>query len=332
VCLVGANVGRGVGYNELYITEKDGSLIKVPKHGLQKYPTMRTRVMAKLNGTKGSQLIFVTTDGNIREDGETNLHHMFCVTNTSASYFEEVQENDGPWLARLRPNSMKIADINNDGLDDMIMCNLGASAMIFVQNKDETFSSIPLTGTGAKNWRNAWVADVTGDGILDMIVTTGCRWNPAVQELKLIVLKGSGMTAPFFEATPYYEGLLKYAAPNVEILDVNDDGLLDIYVVQMDELTNNTYSYCGGGSFDFVAWTGSPGPYPSNKSFVPPLDYAQDILLIGTKDDTSPFDMVMMEHSEPGCGYWAEAFGDMKTMVLGEGEFDRVGHNLLLEW
>jgi hypothetical protein len=102
--------------------------------------------------------------------------------------------------------------------------------------------------------------------------------------------------------------------------------------VQTDELTNNTYSYCGGGSFDFVAWTGSPGPYPSNKSFVPPLDYAQDILLIGTKDDTSPFDMVMMEHSEPGCGYWAEAFGDMKTMVLGEGEFDRVGHNLLLEW
>lgn len=196
---------------------------------------------------------------------------------------------------------MKIADFNNDGLDDMIMCNLGASAMIFVQNKDETFSSIPLTGTGAKNWRNAHVANVTGDGILDMIVTTGYRWNPAVQELKLIVLKGSGMTAPFFEATPYYEGLLKYAAPNVEILDVNDDGLLDIYVVQTDELTNNTHSYCGGGSFDFVAWTGSPGPYPSNKSFVPPLDYAQDILLIGTKDNTSPFDVVMMEHSEPIC-------------------------------
>jgi hypothetical protein len=53
VCLVGANVGRGVSYNKLYITEKDGSLIKVPKHGLQKYPTMRTRVMAKLNGAKG---------------------------------------------------------------------------------------------------------------------------------------------------------------------------------------------------------------------------------------------------------------------------------------
>jgi hypothetical protein len=40
----------------------------------------------------------------------------------------------------------------------------------------------------------------------------------------------------------------------------------------------------------------------------------------------------MMEHSEPGCGHWAEAFGDKKTMILGQGEFDRVGHNLLLEW
>jgi hypothetical protein len=327
VCSVGANCGKGVGYNELYITEEDGSLIKVLEHGFQKYPTLRTRVMAKLNGAKGSQLIFVATDGNIREDGQTNLHRMFRVTNASASYFEEVQEDNGPWLVPSKAHSVKIADINNDGLDDMIICNCEASAMIFVQNEDETFTNVPLTGSRTRNWRNMRVADVTGDGILDMIVTTGYRWDQ-LQQLKLIIFKGS-VTAPFFEATPYYERLLNYAAPNVEILDVNDDGLLDIYVVQADETTGGTY--CGNG-FDFVFWTGNPGPYPHNASFVPPLDYAQDILLVGTENDTSPFEVVMMEHSEPGCGYWAEAFGDKKTMILGQGEFDRVGHNLLLEW
>lgn len=333
ICSVGANVGRGYGYNELYITEADGSLIKVPEHGLQKYPTLRTRVMAKLNGAKGSQLIFVATDGNLREDNQTNLHRMFRVTNASASYFEEVQEDDGPWLVPSRANSIQVADLNNDGLDDMIICNSGGNlAMMFVQNPDETFREVPITEGmhRARNWRNVRVADVTGDGIMDLVVTRGYRYNQ-VPQLKLVVFQGSpDGTFPFFKApnNPYYELQLDYAAPNLEILDVNDDGILDIYVVQADETTNGTYC---GRTFDFVYWTGRPGPYP-HPSFIPPLDYAQDILLVGTGNETSPFDVVMMEHSEPGCGFLAESFGDNKTLVLSQGEFDRVGHNLLLEW
>ena len=42
-CLMGANVGMGRGYNELYLTRRNGSLRKVRRHALQRFVGMRTR-------------------------------------------------------------------------------------------------------------------------------------------------------------------------------------------------------------------------------------------------------------------------------------------------
>lgn len=60
ICNVGAGSGRGEGYNELFVTNLDGSITRVCNKnetsdsmclsdaGLQRYPTMRNRIAVTL--------------------------------------------------------------------------------------------------------------------------------------------------------------------------------------------------------------------------------------------------------------------------------------------
>ena len=108
--------------------------------------------MTSLQGADGSQLVFLGTLGALREDGETNLHRMFRVIH-DAPYFEEVE--DGPWLRLSRASFVRVADLNNDGLDDLIVGNENQLAFIFTPDPDGSWTDVPLTGGKARNWRNA---------------------------------------------------------------------------------------------------------------------------------------------------------------------------------
>lgn len=68
-CTVGADRGTGVGWNELYLTRKDGSLFKIVRHGLQRFNTMRTRHTTILRGANGTEFVFITANHGRREDG-----------------------------------------------------------------------------------------------------------------------------------------------------------------------------------------------------------------------------------------------------------------------
>ena len=111
-CLVGANKGQGVGFNELYLTQRSGKLEKVLSHGLQKYPTMRTRLAAKLRRkADGSTLIFISTTEGPRDDGKPNQHRMFRLLKShKPPYFVEVP---GPWVYVSEAVSVPRLDSNN---------------------------------------------------------------------------------------------------------------------------------------------------------------------------------------------------------------------------
>lgn len=96
VCLVGANKGKGFGYNELYLTKSDGTLKKVTNHGLQKYPSMRARLIGRLVRERDkSMLLFVSAEGHLhRSDGKPSQHRMFRLLKTKKPpYFKEVNSN-----------------------------------------------------------------------------------------------------------------------------------------------------------------------------------------------------------------------------------------------
>jgi len=330
ICMVGANIGKGYGYNELFLTQPDGSLKKVLKHGLQKYTTMRTRMMNVLHGPNGEQLVFISSHGAPRTDGKPNIHRMFRVTRGQEPYFEEVlHDNKDPWLKNTEATQVKIGDINGDGLDDIIVTNRQEDAMMFIQNKNDfTFTNVDMKGS--HNWRAIRIVDMNGDGISDLVVTEGYQYNWG-GPFPFRIFEGTGV-APYFDLNnPVFKLNLPFPSGDVEIMDVNGDGNKDIYVVQADEASDN---YCGnptagGPPFSAQKWYGTGGFPPAD--FVAPIDKAPDLLLMG-KPNYFTFDKVEMDHKMPGCGFLAERFGNDHTMILSHGGLARAGTNVLLTW
>lgn len=75
--LSGANKGEGLGFNELYLTRRDGSLFKIRRHGLQRFPGMRTRHTTILKGANNTEFVFISASFGPRADGMSNRHAMF---------------------------------------------------------------------------------------------------------------------------------------------------------------------------------------------------------------------------------------------------------------
>uniref|UniRef100_A0A7S1Y1V0 Uncharacterized protein n=1 Tax=Grammatophora oceanica TaxID=210454 RepID=A0A7S1Y1V0_9STRA len=284
--------------------------------------------MNVLRGPNGEQLIFLSARGTPRKDRRPNVHRMFRVTRGQAPYFVEVlHENGDPWLKHTVATSVKIGDINGDGLDDILVTNENEAALLLIQNK-EGFAFTSINMAGSENWRAARIADLNGDGISDLVVTKGYRYNRGGPFL-VRIFQGTGK-APYFDLNnPIYELNAPFPAGDVEILDVNGDGRKDIYVVQADEATDN---FCGnpqGGPFNPQKWYGTGGFPP--KDFVAPKDMAPDILLMGQQEYFT-YDMVKMNHQVPGCGFLTEKFGNDWTMILSHGEIARAGNNVVLTW
>uniref|UniRef100_A0A7S3L124 FG-GAP repeat protein n=1 Tax=Amphora coffeiformis TaxID=265554 RepID=A0A7S3L124_9STRA len=337
VCGVGAIDGTGYGFNEVYVAQPDGSLIKkLRHHGLNRWPAMRNRVMIKLTAADdGLPLVMLATLGTHRDDGQSNVHRMFkLIPDDSRKHGFFFQPHSGPWTRYTKALCAHKIDVNNDGLDDIILCQDKKVGRIYVQHPNSTFSMIRWGGKSTKDWREARVADVTGDGLPDLIVV-GNGGRITTQEPSYVrVFRGTGVE-PYFDFTRkgiWFEREMPYATPNVEILDVNHDGIADIYVVQADEMTEG--GFCTPNTrtrkFDTSDWWGaSPDPSPD---FVPPPDLATDLLLIGTGDDSNKVNEVWMDHVIPGCGSLIEPFGNNYTMILSQGSMGRPGYSVLLQW
>jgi len=225
-CFVGAGKAHGKGYSELYLTQGNGTLTKVLNHGLQKYPTLSTRIATTLKHATGSTLIFVGTKGIVRDDGKTDAHRMFInLKHGQPPYFRELL---GPWIRHYDAVCAVAADVNSDGLGDLIVCEGEGRPHMYIQEKNGNFHEVQLPAA-VGNWRNVRIGHVTGSIRPDLVVVEG--WQSEASFMHIFQGK---LKAPYFAfSVPYYSRRLPNAAPDVEILDVNNDGTKDIYVVQV---------------------------------------------------------------------------------------------------
>lgn len=114
----------------------------------------------------------------------------------------------------------------------------------------------------------------------------------------------------------------------MEVLDINRDGILDVYISQADE----TKGYCGAKRSGVNKYYPNKGMFPW-VDWTPPVDEARDILLVGRKGKKLSFRKVMMNFKGRGCGNWVKKFGnDDQTLLVPKGRVIHAGYTYLLQW
>jgi hypothetical protein len=180
-------------------------------------------------------------------------------------------------------SGVKIADLNGDGNSDLVVSNgcqyqpcntFNGSVSVLLGSGDGSFGLPGNISSGGYETQSVAVADVNGDGHLDLVVANPCtlpvnRNNPRGCGLGSVgVLLGNG-DGSFQNAVTYNSG--DYASESAAIMDVNGDGKPDIVVVN------------GGGSVSVLLNNiGAPPSITTLASSMNPVDINKAVTYTAT--------------------------------------------------
>ncbi|CAF4147509.1 unnamed protein product, partial [Rotaria magnacalcarata] len=124
-----------------------------------------------------------------------------------------------------RPNSITVADFNQDDYQDIAVANYGSNKIgIFLNNGNGTFGKQVTYSTNASSPYSIGVGDFNQDNMLDLIVT-----NNGTGNIAFFLGYGNGS---FAQARMYSTGA--FSSISFALCDVNKDRRLDILVVSND--------------------------------------------------------------------------------------------------
>ncbi len=150
----------------------------------------------------------------------------------------------------ISPTSVTSADVNGDGMADLIVANQGSSTVsVLTNNGNGTFAAQVDYAAGSYPW-SVTSADVNGDGKADLIVVNG-----GSNTVSVLTNNGNGT---FAAKADYATG----SNPSyVTSADVNGDGKADLIVANYGSNTVSVLTNNGNGTFaakvDYAA-----GSYP----------------------------------------------------------------------
>ncbi len=157
--------------------------------------------------------------------------------------------------------SVAVGDVNGDGRPDLVVaswcadstCAKGTFTLsVLLGNGDGTFHSGATYSSGGTHTESVAVADVNGDGKLDIVATNGDSGTVAVLlgngdgTFQPVVTYDSGGSTPF----------------SVAVADVNGDGKPDLVVTNSFSDTVGVLLGNGDGTFQAVVTYDSGGSYP----------------------------------------------------------------------
>lgn len=144
----------------------------------------------------------------------------------------------------LGPNSVVVADVNGDGFPDLIVAScepVGSGTCgnngvvedgvisVLLSRGDGTFAASVTYDSGASNASAVAVADVNGDGKLDLVVANHCASGPSGCPGGIVtVLLGNGDGTFQSSTVAYSSGGV--SPDSIKVADVNGDGKPDILV------------------------------------------------------------------------------------------------------
>jgi uncharacterized protein (UPF0548 family) len=209
-------------------------------------------------------------------------------------------------------SSIVVADTNRDGKPDLIManscadeyvCNTGAVS-IFLGNGDGTVRS------GINYNVNGWVsfsvtmADVNGDGKLDLLVANQCASSSSCSNGTASVLLGNG-DGTFKPPVSYNSG--DQNAMAIAAVDVNGDGKLDLLLV--NECTSN----CSSGSVSVLLGNGD-GTFQPEVTYGSGGIYSYSLAVGDVNGDGYPDLMIASQCSNNNCS------SGVVSVLLGNGD------------
>ncbi len=166
-------------------------------------------------------------------------------------------------------NVVAVGDVNGDGKLDLVVANgyadntyTNGAVSVLLGNGDGTFQAPVSYGSGGVDAVSVAVADVNGDGKLDLVVANQCiDVNCANGSVSVLLGNGDGTFQP---AVSYGSG--GQTADSVAIGDVNGDGKPDLVVANQcassNSCTNGTVAVLlgnGDGTFQTAVSYGSGG-------------------------------------------------------------------------
>ncbi len=217
--------------------------------------------------------LFFTNGAKLPELEKTSPAYYNCMLrNKGDGTFEDVTAKAGLTGSDLGYCfGVAVADYDNDGHDDLFICNAGRNAL-YHNNGDGTFTDVTV-GSGLENKPEnvlsvgaAWF-DYDNDGLLDLIVTNYTTWTPQTDkkcfkdatleeycdpkvykniESRLYRNLGHGRFEDVTEASGIGKALGK--GMGISIADFNGDGLMDIFIAN-DTEPNFLFINQGDGTF-----------------------------------------------------------------------------------
>ena len=158
------------------------------------------------------------------------------LVNNGAGGYDEADVEDLPG-GTLDTGSIVVADVNEDGFDDIIVGNVGNNQLL-LNNGNNTFTVGTLPG-GTSFTLSIATADVNNDGFDDIIVGNG----GGGQANQLLINNGAGT----FTVETLPGGTLDTAS--IATADVNNDGFEDIIVGNFFSQANQVLINNGDGTF-----------------------------------------------------------------------------------
>jgi hypothetical protein len=231
--------------------------------------------------------------------------------------------------------SVAVADVNGDGKPDMVVASFCASASnctglfgpggvsVLLGNGDGTFEPAVTYSSGGYNASAVAIADVNGDGELDVVVANQCQSSSScVGSVSVLFGNGNGTFRP-----PVSYSTAGYYSESIAIADLNGDGHPDLIVSNLcatggncDGVTVGRVSVFignGDGTFQPAAVYGSDG-------------YAALSVAIGDVNDDGKLDVLVANSCaaydcSPTSGSVGVLLGGGGGVLEGNGAFSTGG-------